>query len=126
MNTSAPRKCLICNCLFTPLPQHPNQKYCPNNECKKEGKSIWHKNKMQTDPDYPEMQAIASKKWWEKNPEYQRNRRKGKKNDNNIALSKSNLPIKLQLKSKSYRLTIIEFTDNMDSITIKLEALSNS
>jgi len=81
---------------------------------------------MQTDPDYPEMQAIASKKWWGKNPDYQRNRRKRKKDDNNIDLSKSNLPIKLNLKSKIYLLTILESTDNMDLITIKLEALSNS
>ncbi|MCU4603435.1 hypothetical protein N5J44_09740 [Acinetobacter ursingii] len=126
MKTQTSRQCLICNCSFTPLPQHPNQKYCPNQKCKKEGKAIWYKNKMQTDPDYPEMQAIASKKWWGKNPDYQRNRRKRKKDDNNIDLSKSNLPIKLNLKSKIYLLTILESTDNMDLITIKLEALSNS
>ena len=81
---------------------------------------------MRTDPDYPDMQAIASKKWWEKNPDYQRNRRKRKKDDNNIDLSKSNPSIKLNLKSKTYLLTILESTDNMDLITIKLEALSNS
>lgn len=62
---------------------------------------------MQTAPDYPEMQAIASKKWWEKNPDYQRNRRKRKKDNNNIDFSKSKLPIKLNLRSKSYLSTRI-------------------
>lgn len=82
---------------------------------------------MKTDSAYIENQANANKRWRQKNPDYQRNYRRNKKKVyDNIDLSKNNVLINLPILSGTYQLTVIESTEKMAVLIVKLELISNS
>lgn len=127
MKKISSKYCQVCNKVFIPLPQHPNQKYCTDVLCKKERKASWTKYKMRVDPDYREAQASASKKWSAQHPDYQRNYRKNKaKFNENIDSLNSQKPNNYYLKSANYKITILEYNENMDSLIVKLDFISDS
>ena len=128
MKTRSLRQCHVCNQSFTPLPQHPQQKFCPNITCKKAGKSLWQRNRMQTDPEYKENQALINKTWYTKNLNYKKNYRENKKKlAENIELFKQQLQEELYLNPANYKLTLIEpLSGKMDLWIVKLYQISNS
>ena len=68
-------RCVHCGARFIPAPQVPNQAYCSKTNCQKERRRQWHKNKLQSDPDYRDNQSRAQKAWTDKNPNYWRQHR---------------------------------------------------
>lgn len=70
------RRCKHCHQLFGPRPQNPNQQYCSAPACQQARKRDWHRQKLQTDPDYRANQHEAQRSWREKNPGYWREYRK--------------------------------------------------
>lgn len=127
MKNLNPRLCPSCSSSFVPLPQHPDQKFCSKIECQKYRKNRTTLSKMKTDSAYIENQANANKRWRQKNPDYQRNYRRNKKKVyDNIDLSKNNVLINLPILSGTYQLTVIESTEKMAVLIVKLELISNS
>jgi hypothetical protein len=70
------RKCKNCGRSFIICPKVPNQKYCGEPECKKEGKKLWKKKKLETDREYQLNQTDYYKTWSEENPDYWKEYRK--------------------------------------------------
>lgn len=66
------KQCLACGQSFQPRPQVPLQTYCSAPSCQQHRKRQWHRNKLQTDPDYQENQQRAQQSWIERNPDYWR------------------------------------------------------
>lgn len=127
MKNLNPRLCLSCKCSFIPLPQHPNQKFCSKIKCQKDRKNRTTLFKRKTDSAYSENQANANKRWRQKNPDYQRNYRKNKKKGyDNIDSSKNNVLINFPILSGTYQLTVIESTEKMAVLIVKLELISIS
>ena len=63
------KKCLACGQSFQPRPQVPLQTYCSAPSCQQHRKQQWHRNKLQTAPDYQENQQRAQQSWIERNPD---------------------------------------------------------
>lgn len=76
-------RCVNCGTKFLPAPQVPNQIYCSKQNCQKERRRQWQKNKLQSDPDYRDNQYRAQRAWSERNPDYWRQRRTGSTNYGN-------------------------------------------
>jgi hypothetical protein len=66
------KQCIACRLPFQPHPQVPNQSYCSALDCQRERRKQWHRQKLQTDPDYQNNQARAQKAWMKRNPNYWR------------------------------------------------------
>ena len=66
------KQCPACGQSFQPRPQVPLQTYCSAPTCQQHRKRQWHRNKLQTDPDYQENQQRAQQSWIERNPDYWR------------------------------------------------------
>ena len=66
------KQCIACRQPFHPRPQVPNQSYCSAPDCQRERRKQWHRQKLQTDPDYQNNQARAQKAWMQRNPNYWR------------------------------------------------------
>jgi acetyl/propionyl-CoA carboxylase alpha subunit len=64
------RQCACCKSQFRPDRYHRNQSYCSKKSCQRKRRSIWQKNKLQTDVSYRENQADAQTLWQSKNPGY--------------------------------------------------------
>ncbi|MEN8130568.1 MAG: hypothetical protein ABFS45_10330 [Pseudomonadota bacterium] len=64
--------CIACRQSFQPRPQVPDQSYCSAPDCQRERRKQWHRQKLQTDPDYQNNQARAQKAWMRRNPNYWR------------------------------------------------------
>lgn len=64
------RQCLCCKNKFRPDRYHPYQNYCFEEQCQRKRRSIWQKNKLETDSDYRENQSDAQELWKAKNPDY--------------------------------------------------------
>jgi hypothetical protein len=71
-NSMEKKQCVACNQSFQPRPQVPDQSYCSAPECQRERRKQWHRQKLQTDPDYLHNQARAQKAWMRRNPDYWR------------------------------------------------------
>ena len=70
------KQCVACSQPFQPCPQVPDQSYCSAPACQRERRKQWHRQKLQTDPDYQNNQARAQKAWMQRNPNYWREYRK--------------------------------------------------
>lgn len=68
--------CVHCSAQYVQNPRVKNQRYCSCPECQRERKSLWHKQKLQTDVAYKQNRFAAQQKWQEKHPDYWRNYRK--------------------------------------------------
>jgi hypothetical protein len=66
------RQCAACGGLFAPRPQTPDQQYCSALACQRERKYLWHRERMQSDPDYRQNQIQAQVGWAARNPDYWR------------------------------------------------------
>ena len=69
-------RCAACDDLFTPRRNVPDQKYCSKPECQRERRRRWQRQKLKEDPDYRANQAVAQRRWREKNPDYWRRYRR--------------------------------------------------
>lgn len=128
MKTLPSRQCQICKQYFIPIPQRPQQKYCSNIACKKAGRSLWQRNRMQTDPEYKENQARINKTWHAKNLNYYKGYRANKKElAESVELFKQQLQEKLLSNSINYNLIFIEpINAKMDLWIVKLSEISDS
>ena len=63
-------RCLACGDLIRPNARVPDQAYCSREECQRERRKLWQKNKRKTDGAYRENQAAAHEKWLLANPDY--------------------------------------------------------
>jgi hypothetical protein len=79
-----PKRCINCGKKFKPAPQATKQTYCASTECQKQRRRVWQKNKLLTDPDYRENQALAQKAWANRNQDYWRHYREAKRNHENL------------------------------------------
>ncbi|WP_395061166.1 hypothetical protein [Paraburkholderia silvatlantica] len=66
------RRCAACGELFAPRPQTPDQRYCSALQCQRQRKYRWHKERLQSDPDYRQNQIQAQVGWASHNPDYWR------------------------------------------------------
>ena len=64
------RRCLACGRSFEPRPQVPQQNYCSSQDCQRERKKLWERDRRRNDPDYRKNQASASQAWSRKHPDY--------------------------------------------------------
>lgn len=64
--------CTACGQSFRPHPQVPNQSYCSDDQCQRERRRRWQRDKLKTDADYRDNQSRAQRAWLERNPEYWR------------------------------------------------------
>jgi hypothetical protein len=69
------KRCAACDDPFTPRRNVPNQAFCSKPECQRERRRRWQREKLKQDPDYRANQAVAQKRWGERNPEYWRHYR---------------------------------------------------
>ncbi len=132
------KQCFACGLSFQPRPQVPLQTYCSAPSCQQHRKRQWHRNKLQTDPDYQENQQRAQQSWIERNPDYwrqyreshpkyvDRNRtlqrtRNAKAKNNRVANMDASSPAKL-LPSGIYRLSLVTEANiaKMDVWTVEI------
>ena len=66
------RQWVACGKSFQPRPQVPEQTYCSAPDCQRERRKQWHRQKLQTDPDYQDNQLRAQQAWMQRNPDYWR------------------------------------------------------
>lgn len=66
------RYCACCGKAFASRPQVPHQTYCSAPACQRERKQRWHRNKLQTDPDYRDNQHRTQRDWLNRHPDYWR------------------------------------------------------
>jgi len=64
------KRCLACADLFEASPRVPQQNYCPRDECQRERRRLWQKQKRQSDADYKANQRQCQRRWREAHPEY--------------------------------------------------------
>ncbi len=69
---SAARRCCYCQQQFQPSPFRPQQKVCSQPECQRRRRSDYHRNKIQTDPEYRQVCLDSPRKWRAQNPGYWR------------------------------------------------------
>ena len=70
------RRCLACGRPFQPRPQVPEQNYCSAQDCQRERKKLWERDRRRNDPDYRKNQASANLAWSRKHPDYWREYRR--------------------------------------------------
>ena len=137
-------RCVHCGARFIPAPQVPNQAYCSKPNCQKERRRQWHKNKLQSDPDYRDNQSRAQKAWTNKNPNYWRQHRQDRPDYGNplpsgqdsstaqprnpsVKMDSLNPPPTLSkaLQNGVFRLTILVEPDGikMDSWIVELSSI---
>ncbi len=66
------KRCLACADLFEVSPRVPQQNYCGRQECQRERRKLWQKEKRQTDADYQANQLQCQRRWRETHPDYSR------------------------------------------------------
>jgi hypothetical protein len=64
------KRCLACADLFEESPRVPQQNYCSRQECQRERRRLWQKQKRQNDADYKANQRQSQRRWREAHPEY--------------------------------------------------------
>ncbi len=64
------KRCLACADVFEASPRVPLQNYCPRQECQRERRRLWQKQKRQNDADYKANQRQCQRRWREAHPEY--------------------------------------------------------
>ncbi len=69
---SAARRCCYCQQQFQPSPFRPQQKVCSQPERQRRRRSDYHRNKIQTDPEYRQVCLDSPRKWRVQNPGYWR------------------------------------------------------
>lgn len=140
-------RCVHCGVSFIPAPQVPKQAYCSKINCQKERRRQWHKNKLQSDPDYKENQSRAQKAWSNRNPSYWKEHRKGKNDYENPAAAEQDLSnvepaissvkmdslnlsptLRKALQDGIYRLKVLAEPDGikMDSWIVKLSSIHDA
>lgn len=62
--------CAQCGKFF--LPRNSKQFTCLDAPCQQARKTAWHRNKMNTDPEYKAGQRLSQRKWQRNNPNYWR------------------------------------------------------
>jgi len=75
-NPMGARRCLACGRSFQPRPQVPQQSYCSGQDCQRQRKKLWERERRRSDPDYRKNQASASQAWSRKHPDYWREYRR--------------------------------------------------
>jgi hypothetical protein len=73
--TMETKRCAACGQEFEPNSHSPRQAYCPDAACQRARKRRWHKEKLQTDPDYVDNQARAQQAWCSRHADYWSNYR---------------------------------------------------
>ena len=64
------KRCLACADVFEASPRVPQQTYCPRQECQRERRRLWQKQKRQNDADYKANQRQCQRRWREAHPDY--------------------------------------------------------
>jgi hypothetical protein len=69
---SVARCCGYCKQPFQPSPYRPQQTVCSQPECQRRRRSEYHRNKIQTDPEYRQVCLDSPRKWRAQHPDYWR------------------------------------------------------
>ena len=69
---SVARCCGYCKQPFQPSPYRPQQSVCSQPECQRRLRSEYHRNKIQTDPEYRQVCLDSPRKWRAQHPDYWR------------------------------------------------------
>jgi len=139
------KRCLACG---DPLPLNsriPDQTYCSRQQCQRERRRLWQREKKLLDPTYREAQACAQRAWaerhidyWhryrEQHPDYVDRNRTQQRIRN--ASQRSGLPVAkmdaspptLPLPSGTYRLELkdAEGVAKMDAYTVEITVLTTA
>jgi hypothetical protein len=138
------KRCLACADVFETSSRVPLQSYCNRQECQRERRRLWQKEKRLADKDYRANQLQCQRRWregngdyWQKyradHPEYvERNRaqqqgRNAARNQTVIAKMDATSPA-LPFRSGTYRLTPAQQEEvaKMDAWIVKITFLSGT
>ena len=69
------KRCRHCQEVYFPNPRVKDQQYCNRQDCQRERKTIWQRQKIHQDPDYKANQKECWENWRKRNPGYWKNYR---------------------------------------------------
>jgi len=64
------RRCPYCHKSFQPSSYHPQQIVCSKAECQGRRRAEYHRQKLQSDPEYRQVAGDSQKKWRQAHPGY--------------------------------------------------------
>lgn len=67
------RGCRYCQQFFQPTKYRPDQSVCSQPDCQRQRRADYHRQKIETDPEYAQVVRDSRKKWRDEHPDYQKN-----------------------------------------------------